>query len=326
MGFSRKELRDSCLDATRQQNSQIGSLVNDFINLSLARINYPGWAYRNNHNHLWTWLKRKNTITATAEDYVLGREVDKIAVVRQISTPTLLKQIPDDVFYDYVPYPQAGGDPRYYRLWEVEGVTTRLTSSGLLDVLSSSTSDAGSAELAVSITGFINGIQRTETYQLNGTTAVAGSLTFQAREVYVQKQKNTTGTITVRRNSDSSSVVVLSPTDRAPKFKVISFYPIPTSTAIYLEYYTNIPSLYNDSDVPAIPEQFHYVVRLGIIAEIYRYLNKEQDLLGAENSFAAAVRAMVAADTSEPDLIEILKPRRSLTPYVYQKLSDDAII
>lgn len=323
MGMSRKELRDSCLDITRQQNSQIGGLVNDFINLSLARINYPGWAFRNNHSHLYTWLRRKNTITVTAEDYVLGREVDKVALARQISSPTVLRQVPNDMFYEYVPYPTATGDPKFYRLWEVEGVSTRLATAGTLDILSSSTSDAGSAELAVSITGFVAGIQRTETYQLNGTTAVAGSLSFQAREVYVQKQKNTTGTITVRRNSDSSTVVVLSPTDRAPKFKIMSFYPIPSSTAVYLEYYTNIPSLYNDSDVPGIPEQYHYVVRLGVIAEIYKYLNKEQDAMGAESTFASAVRAMVAADDSEPDLIESMRPRRQNTFGV--RISDDQI-
>src|SRR3990167_7210008 len=129
---SRKEIRDSVLDTTRQENVQIGLLVNDF-------------------NHLWSWLKSKTTFSTVAsqEDYVLGREVDKIALLRQTTSPTRLLRMTDEQFYKRDANPTATGNPLLYRTWEVDGVSTRLTTADTIDVVSSSASDAGSSELAV---------------------------------------------------------------------------------------------------------------------------------------------------------------------------------
>ena len=314
---SRKELRDFVLSTTRQENAQTGSLVNDFINQTISEINDPAWAFRENFNHLWSWLRRKTSFSTVANtsEYVLGREVDRIALMRQESTPTKIKQIPDELFFRLVPDPDDTGSPLWYRLWDIEGVSTRLSSAGTIDVLSSSASDAGSVELAVSVLGFVSGILRTETYQLNGTTAVAGSLTFQAREIYVSKQKNTTGTITVRRNSDSSTIVTLGPTERAPKFKVINLYPIPSAAiTIYVEYYARIPTLNNDSDVPIIDEKWSYVIRLGTLAKVYSYLNKTVEFAALQTQYEKSVRAMVAADRANPDLIDYLNPESNIFP------------
>ncbi len=325
---SRKEIRDSVLDHTRQNNAQIGSLVNDFINLSLNEINDPGWAFpRKNFNHLWSWLRKKDTISVSAEDAVLPRDVDKIALVRQTDTPVKLLQLTDEKFYKVVPNPTATGNPRFYRIWERDGVSTRLAAADTIDVVSSSASDAGSAELAVSVTGYdANDILITEAYQLNGTTTVSGTKTFAARDLYVTKQKNTTGDVTVTENSGGTTLVVLGATERAAKFKVISFYPIPTSaTTIYLEYFTTIPELENDSDVPLFDRKWHWVVRMGAVAKVYQYLNKESDFLSTQNMYASGVRSMVASDRTRPDLLTHLTPSKPFFPFIHQVRSEDVV-
>ena len=318
---SRKEIRDFILSTTQQDNTQIGTLVNNYINMSLNEINDPGWAFTKNYHHLWSWLKRKNTFSTVAStgDYVMKREVDKIAILRQTTSPIKLMQITDELFFRLVPNPTDTGNPLYYRLWETDGISTRLATADTIDVISSSTSDSGSAELAVSVTGFdsTSGVIKTDTYQLNGTTVVSGTTTFAAREIWVSKQKNTTGTITIRRNSTSATLVQLGPNERSYSFKVLSLYPTPSAAiTMYLEFYTRINELNNDSDTPNFDSKWHYVVSLGALAKTFSYLGKEQQFLSLHAQFSAAVRAMVAADSTEPDLVEHLNPQRDSYPFI----------
>lgn len=310
---SRREIVDSVLSITRQERSQIGSLVEDFINLTLNEINEPGWAYKfKNFTHLWSWLKRKSTFdtVASTTDYVLAREIDKVAILRQTETPIKLQQVPDDQFFRYIPNPVATGNPRYYRLWENEGVSTRLATADTVDVVSSSASDAGSADYTVTVMGYdSNGVLQTDTYQLNGTTKVSGTTTFAARAIFVSKRAATNGDITV--TAGSTSLLVLGKNERAPKFKVISLYPQPSSAiTMNIEFYTRIPELVNDSDVPAFDRKWHYVVRMGTLAKVYQYLNKDESWIAMQGMYADAVRGMVSADKTEPDLVRHLDPRR----------------
>ena len=329
MGMSRKELRDSVLNTTRQPQAQIGDLVNEFINLTIQEINSPSWAFKNpEFHHLWSFLRQKTTFptVASTSDYVLAREVDKIAILRQTASPVKLRQLSDETFFRYVPDPTATGNPSYYRIWEASGVATKLGTASTLTVVSDSTSDAGSAELTVSISGYVGGIWRTETFALNGTTEVAGSLTFQARELIVTKQKNTTGTITIATSGDTT-LTTLGPKDRLAKFKVVSLYPIPSSAiTMYLEFYTTIPELHNDSDAPIFDEKWHHIIRLGTLSKVYQYLNKEDTFALVHALFTSAVRAMVASDRVNPDFIEYLDPRASRMPFIHISRSEDVTV
>jgi len=329
---SRKEIRDSVLNTARQTNTQIGSLVNDFINLTLNEINDPGWAYpRKNFTHNWSWLRRKTTFStvASTEDYVLPRDVDKIQVVRQTASPIKLRAIDDDTFYLGRPDPSTTeGNPRWYRLWENEGVSTQLSTADTVDVVSSSASDAGSAELSVTVWGTdANGSVVSENYQLNGTTKVSGTITFAAGPLFVSKQKDTTGDITVTEASGSTTLVVVGREERVPQFQVMSLFPIPSSViTIYLEYYTRIRELKNDSDVPQFANKWHWVVRLGTLAKVFQYLNKETDLAMTQNMYAAGVRSMVSADRTTPDLIKHLSSLHSIYPLIHLRRSEDVIV
>lgn len=305
-------------------------MVNEFINITINEINEPGWAFpRKEFAHSWNFLRRKTTLTTVdgTADYVLPREIDRISIVRQTESPIKLVQVPDERFFELVPNPTEEGNPRFYRLWEHDGVATRLAAADTIDVVSSSTSDAGDSTLAVTVEGFVNGIWTKETYALNGATTVSGTNTFQAREVFVSKQKDTTGTITVTENSGGTTLVTLGPDERGARFKVITLYPEPSSAiTIYLEYYTRIPMLENDSDVPIFDEKWHYIIRIGTISKILQYLNKETEFAAMQALYASGVRSMVEADKTNPDLISRMAPRQHLFPTVHLVRSEDAII
>ena len=239
-------------------------------------------------------------------------------------TPIKLDQIPDEKFYELVPNPTATGNPRYYRIWETEGVSTRLSTADTIDVVSSSASDAGSEDYTITVQGKVSGIWTEETYQLNGTTKVSGSNTFDADEIYVSKKKDTNGTVTV--TAGTTTLVVLGKHDRNPRFKVMSFYPIPTSNTIYLEYRSRIMPLINESDVPNFNTNWHFVVVQGTLAKLYMTYLKDPTLGVAHyEMYKNSLLAMIDADRTNPDLVRHLNPSRVRTPTIHLHLSEDVI-
>lgn len=311
------EIRSNVADTTRE--SQINSLIDSYINMTLQEINDPAWAFESvaafrGYNHLWTFNKRKHTFAtvASTEFYQLPRDLDKISLIRQTTSPAKLLYVPDEVFYKYLPNPTTTGNPLYYRLWEEEGVSTRLSTDDTLQVVSSSASD--NSNFTVSVVGYdTNGIVQSESFTLNGTTAVNGTKTFDAgRSLRVSKSANTTGNITLKEKTSGTTLVILGPEERSPRFKVIGLYPIPSAAiTVSLEYYTRIRILVNNQDVPDIDEKWIWVVRLGALAKVYQYQNKAADyILTQQNLYAAGVRSMVKADMLLPDYIPTLRNQR----------------
>ena len=330
MPSSRQEIREHAMAITDTTGTAAETLTNDFINDTLNEINDPGWAYapRKEFQHNWSWLRRKYEFdtAASTTDYVLPRDVDRIALLRQETTPVKLRQVTDRRFYLLDAKRDETGNPKTYRLWEVSGVSTKLATADTIDVVSSSSSDSGDSELAITVWGYVGGIIRDETYALNGTTAVTGSLSFQADDVFVSKQKNTTGTITVTENSGSTTLVVLAPNDRNPLFKVVSLYPQPGSAiTMYLEYYTRIRELYNDSDVPQFDSKWHHVVTKGVIAKIYQHLGKESESQSSIAMYRSATRAMVAGDLAQNDFIPTMMRHFPIYPFIPIHRSKDDI-
>ncbi len=327
---SRKEIRDHTMAITDTQGTAMESMVNDFINDTLNEINDPGWAFapRKEFHHNWSWLRRKyefDTVSSTT-DYVMPRDVDRIALLRQETTPAKLRQVSDRRFYLLDAKRDAGGTPKQYRLWEVSGVSTKLAVADKIDVVSSSTSDDGDIELVVTVWGYVSGILRSETYTLDGTGAVSGSLTFDADDVFVSKQKNTTGTVTVTENSGSTTLVVLAPQDRNPLFKVVSLYPIPDAAiTMYLEYYTRIRELTADSDVPQFDSKWHHVVVKGVLAKIYQHLGKETEAQSAVAMYRSVTRSMVASDVAVDDYTPTMFRHFPVNPFIPIHRSHDDI-
>jgi len=307
------EIRSHISEVTRE--TQINSLIDEFINTTLSEINDPAWAFEQvqmmrGYNHLWSFNRRKNTFdtVATTETYQLPRDLDKIGLIRQTTSPTKIRYIPDEIFYRFVPYPTATGNPLYYRLWEEEGVSTVLAEADTIDFVSSSASDTSAFK--VSIVGYNSaGYLQSEELSLNGLTEVTGALTYAAgKPLRISKSAKTTGYITFHEHSASATILVLGAEERSPRFKVIGLYPIPSSAiTIYLEYFTRIRQLVNDTDVPDIDEKWIWVVKLGALAKTYQYQNKSIEYTSVQALYGAGVRSMVKSDLLEPDYIPVLR-------------------
>lgn len=305
---TKKQIRDAAIATTSQDNTQIGSMVNDFINITLNEINNPAWAFKNGYNHLWSWLRRKTTFASVSGtgDYVMERDVDRIAILRQTSSPKKLSQIPDETFFRELPNPTASGNPLWYRMWEITGLATKLTAADTISVVSSSSSDG--TTFTVAIVGYISGRMDSEVLTMNGTSVVASTKTWDAREVFVSKSGITTGNITVKAVSAATTILVLGAQETSPRFKVVTLYPTPgAALTMYLEYYKAIRELVNDSEAPEFSEKWHHVVRLGTIAKIYQYLGKTADFVSTQELYAQSVRAFVQSDKANPDLITELR-------------------
>ena len=309
---TRKEIRDRVATDTREAN--INSSIDEWVNLTLEEIQNPAWAFEQiagmrGYEHLWSFNRRKHTLStvASTEFYQLPREVDKVSLIRQTTTPLKIRFIPDDLFYEYIPNPTATGNPKWYRIWEEEGVEVRLSTDDTIEILSGSASDTTQT---VRIVGYdANGLLRTESLTLSGTTAVAGTITYDAGKVLrVSKSADTTGVITVRETTADTVLVRLAPTERAPHFKIISFYPIPSSAiSLYMEYFTRIRKLEGDNDVPDIDERYIWIVRLGTMAKVYQYQGKLELFNSTMAMFGAAIRSMVKSDMQNIDFIPTLR-------------------
>ncbi len=316
---TRKEIRDNLRDTTGE--IQIDSLINDYINISLQEVNDPGWAFekigKRGYKHNWSFLRRKttfSTVTST-EFYQLPRDLDKINHIRQTTSPVKLKFVSEELFYRFIPDPTATGNPLWYRLWEEEGLATRLSTDDTVKVVSDSTSDSSS--FTVSIVGYdSNDIKTSEVLTLNGTSSVAGTITWKAgRPIRVSKSGTTTGTITISEVTSGDTILLLGKEERSPRFKIIGLYPIPSSgITITLEYYTRLRRLQNDADVPDMDEKWIWVVRLGVLTKIYQFQEPDATrTLAMQSQFERAVRSMVTADLENPDNIE------HLTRHLFQR-------
>ena len=322
---TRLQIKNSVLSTTQQTASQIGSLVNDLINVTMQEIGDPGWAFKDEKTHLWSWLKRKTTFTATSEDTVLERDVDKIALLRQLDSPTRIDYVPDEIFYRELPDPSESGNPRLYRLWEIGGTSTKLAAADKVDIVSSSSSDT--TDYKIVITGYIGGRLESEEYSVNGMTTVSGTKTFDARELFVSKSALTYGDITVKRNTGASTLVVVGKEEITPRFKVLSLYPTPTSNTIYMEYYKKIKELNNDSESPEFDSKWHHVVRIGTLAKVYEHLGKTVDAQTTNAWYSKMVRSMVASDETNPDYVPYLGKRDGRgSSGVRLHLSEDTIV
>ena len=300
--------------ATDTRETQINSTIDEYINQTIQELNSPAWAFEQiagmrGYEHKWSFCRRKTTLTTTSsiEFYQLPREIDSIALIRQTTAPIKLRFIPDNLFYDFIPNPTATGNPKWYRIWEEEGVEVRLSTDDTLEVLSESASDTSQT---VRIVGYdTNGLLRTESLTLTGVTAVAGSITYDAgKPLRVSKSASTVGIITVREATADTVLVKLAPQELSARFKIISFYPIPSSAiSIYIEYYTRLRNLEGDNDVPDIDEKWIWVIRLGACAKVYMYQNKESLFTATQGMYASSVRSMVKSDMGNIDFIPTLR-------------------
>ena len=298
-----KQLRDNIQSTVRE--TQVPDLIDGFINLTALEI----WFDR-----LWTFRRRRTTFPTVQDQefYNLDSEVDEVAVLRQISTPTRLLYVPDDIFYKIRVDPEnaGSGTPKVYRRWEETGFSTNLAAADTVYVSSSSTSDTSA--FTVRIRGRnSSGEIIEETLTLNGTSNVTSTTTWAADGLLqISKSAVTTGTITCYRTTGATVLSEMEPNNLAPRFLRIGLFPIPSSAVtMYLEYYERFRYLVNDTDVPQMDHKWNWVLREGTLYKVWEYKQKETQSAQHYAAFQAGLRTMRQVDDRNMDYIPVLQPR-----------------
>ena len=280
-------------------------MLTNFINLTGLEIH--GY-------HPWSFLRRKQTFptVASQEDYNLDSEVDRIAILREITTPRRLYYLPDSLFYKFVPNPESlsTGPSRFYRLWEETGFSTNLAAADTIYVKSDSTSDTSTFNVRV-VGRNSSGEVVMVTFTLNGTTAVTNATTFAtAGLMRVSKSAATTGTITVYRTTGDTVLSELEPANLSPRYKRIGLYPIPSSAiTMYLEYYERYHYMSHDTDVPQLDVKWIWVLREGALAKAWEYKQNEAATAQHYAIYQQGLKQMRAQDEENLDYVPVLQPR-----------------
>ena len=218
------------------------------------------------------------------------------ANTRQAGLPLLVKQVLniDDAtnlrrIYDISarefdvlhPGTTTTGDPdKAYPIGEF-GVQAQPASAELVRIKSSSTSDAG-ANFKVRVTGEVSGVLATETIQLNGTTNVNSTNTYDASRLervtkVAASGSSWSGYLTLSGATSGTTFAEIPVWFGSPTYLWYEFWPQPTAIRAYtIRAIMRKPDLLNDEDWPEITDEFHNVLVWGAAAECMPSMGKLQ--------------------------------------------------
>lgn len=178
--------------------------------------------------------------------------------------PYKMHYITDQDFFDSGAFNTQESIPTHYRMWGEDMVIEQVKNASALSISSSSSDDKS---VSVTVFGMVAGFPDYETIITNstdGTTAVAGSKSFQSVERVV-KSGSTVGRITVTANAATTTVAVLPVGDTTVgiTYRKVQLYPLPNgSYEIFVQYYKDPYKLVNDTDVHELGEDFDEAIIL----------------------------------------------------------------
>lgn len=203
----------------------------------------------------WIGLCRQLTITETVgQNYViLPSWVESVIDIHQTSTPVVLAL---QRYYNFINRhivdKTESGDPFVATPVGKIGILAAMPSSSVITIVSSSTSDITQT---VRVRGYsAAGVPIDESISLNGTTPVAGAITFSAlagAEPFFSKSGDTVGTITIK--SGSTTIAALGPREFEAFYNKWLLWPQPnTANSLYFTVKKKIQLLTQAEDVPEI--------------------------------------------------------------------------
>lgn len=242
------KLRKDPISALSTDNTTDAYRVQTAVQRAIARI----WNAKQ-----WTFKQSKTTLSLTSgtAEYKLPRDVGEPYIVLSDLSPYWIRFKTEEELDSLDPNPTASANPRYYTLFEYDGVETQPSSASALSVVSSSASDTSQI---VVIRGLVSGYDDYEEITVSGTSPVSTTKSFSSISS-VSKSGDTAGRITV--TAGATTCVVLGPLETNVRLRKIRFYPTPTATTtISIKHYKApvIPVVAHD--VSGIPSRWDYVV------------------------------------------------------------------
>jgi hypothetical protein len=169
------------------------------------------------------------------------------------------------------------GSPTHYYPLGVNGVEAQPASSGVISVVSDSTSDTATSYITVIGYTSTNLLIR-EKVTLTGTVAASTTNSFATIERLVKTTDDGTsfvGNITVT-DSSANTLAIIPVWVGSPSYAWVEFYPIPDASLTYtLRAMAYKPDLVEDDDWPDIDENFHDLLLYGPGMEVLPSFGQE---------------------------------------------------
>lgn len=260
-------------------------------------------------------IKQKTfTLTANKREKSLGGDVlDILTVYDTTNGYKLHEKSLERIEQEGVDTTLDTGDPYYYMDIGEHFVDLENSSSGVINVTSSSAADITPHILR--IRGLSGGVMVTENLTINGVASVGGAISWDANQKLVisvgtndNSYRNISGVLTVTRGSETLSIISQNAT--ATLYRWVSLYPIPDSGAASNSYrltYVQRPyRLANDNDVP-IFDCTDALIN-GLVAYALREDGDEQGSQIFDAKFSMAVAELKAHYRKKANLLEQFCP------------------
>ncbi len=204
--------------------------------------------------------RTKATVANQYSGYVLNdTEIDFISKAWVISEAEPLIEMSIEVMRERFPDPTdfSTDCPRFFAVERITPVLTQPTSTSVVTIASSTADTA-----KIRVTGLSNSVRMQDEITLNGTTPVAGTVSF--TEIFaIEKSATTTGKVTCTSNAAAVTLCNISPGALGSRYISLRLHPIPdTIYTINLQCPRIIYDMVADNDVPGDihDEDFHNLV------------------------------------------------------------------
>lgn len=253
------------------------------------------------------------TLVSGTSDYVLPADFRKEVLVINNTSNLVLKRIDDQglirntySYFDLIA-PIDVVQPVYLQYYCVfdRDVMAQPTSSSVISVRGTDVADSG----VVTIRGLnSSGMHDYEEISLNGTSTVAGSISF-IKIISVSKSAETFGSTIVTSNSGAVTIAYLSKESLESRVKIIRFISTPTSSdVIRIDYVQEEMPMTLDGDYPIM--DCSDVLEAGATADGWRYKRQFSKAQVFEQIFEKRLANLAWDYENQFSQIHLFKPAR----------------
>lgn len=220
------------------------------------------------------WPRQESlTTVANQQAYSLHQEYLRPYTFRNATRRVWLTEVPtrnlelDGIDFD------VDTDTDHFALWGRSQVTAQPSSASVITIVSSSISDTTAAK-AITVYGDTASGMQSETLTPNGTTAVAGTVSF-TQIISVTKGAAWVGTLTMTSNSGAVTNLTLLPSEYGRSYVQMQLLYLPTAgETIKYRFYRKPRELSAANDLTDIPPPFERIIVFDALLLMGAYDNR----------------------------------------------------
>jgi hypothetical protein len=246
-----KDLQDQVLgwlDEAGSTDTTLTNVKNALNQAQQMRCAQEPWPFLR-----WSDLPETFTLSTSTRLYTLHPEFWRLEYMRNRTSRAFLVEVPtrqlSEVGENWM---EGSGKSPYFRLVGTQPVASQPSAASVITIVSSSASDTTAAK-AITVRGISSGSLASDTITPNGTTPVAGTVSF-TRVLAVTKAAAWVGTATLSSNSAAVTVLSLGPTEYGKSYRQLELLKTPDAAdVIEYRFFRQPLAMVSDNDLPDIP-------------------------------------------------------------------------